>query len=162
MRGYRPPKDLSLRLLSRVRRSKSGCLEWQGSVNTDGYGTLGVGSRTDKTRRTVLAHRASYSIFVGPIPEGTDVLHHCDNPPCILPRHLFLGTQADNNADRDAKGRNIVLHGSRIGTSKLNEKTVGKIKRRLGYRNDGKLAREFGVSDSQIFNIRHGLAWRRV
>jgi len=147
--------------LTRYLISKSRCWEWQGSLNYTGYGIVGIGSRL-YGRKTVLAHRLAYQVLVEPIPRGLDVLHKCDNPSCINPSHLFLGTPADNVHDMMSKGRNVVLHGASIGTSKLNEQQVRDIKSKLGYRNSGKLAREFGVSDSLIDNIRYGRSWRHV
>lgn len=81
------------------------CWLWLGGVlaNTMGYGQIGIGGRRD--RKTLLAHRVSYELFIGPIPSGLQVLHECDNPPCVRPRHLFLGTQLDNMKDMMNKGR---------------------------------------------------------
>lgn len=82
------------------------CIEWSGARNgvgpTGGYGVFGRGGQG---RRLTYAHRWAYALFHGAIPEGMCVLHHCDNPPCINPDHLFLGTKGDNNRDKTAKGR---------------------------------------------------------
>lgn len=76
------------------------CWEWMGRRDKDGYGSFRMSpSETD------LAHRASWRLHRGPIPEGLFVLHRCDNPPCVNPEHLFLGTQADNVHDMYAKQR---------------------------------------------------------
>ncbi len=86
------------RFWSRVRKS-DGCWEWTGLVNESGYGRIYVYGRVDR------AHRLSYRIHLGPIPKGMFVCHHCDNPPCCNPSHLFLGTHMDNMRDATAKRR---------------------------------------------------------
>jgi hypothetical protein len=79
------------------------CWEWTGKARHPfGYGVFGLGTRQAGTMQ---AHRFSYQLYVGPIPDGMCVLHKCDNPPCVNPDHLFLGTRADNNHDMIAKGR---------------------------------------------------------
>lgn len=83
----------------------SGCWLWVGGVDADGYGLVTIGSRSDGSRRNGKAHRLSYEIANGPIPDGLSVCHSCDQPGCINPRHLWLGTTSENLADRDRKGR---------------------------------------------------------
>lgn len=77
------------------------CWEWTGWRKETGYGRVRIDGRI------LYAHRVSWILANGPIPDDLRVLHRCDNPPCVNPDHLFLGTQGDNNADRDAKGRNF-------------------------------------------------------
>lgn len=89
------------RLMSKVTIGP-GCWEWQANKNTAGYGRLSIGGRDG---RMVLAHRVAFEHFVGPVPEGRFVLHHCDNPACVRPDHLWLGDARSNAADRDHKGR---------------------------------------------------------
>jgi hypothetical protein len=88
--------------------TETGCWEWQGA-KTKGYGMIGHGRRSDPGTRVKQVHRVAWELTYGPIPEGTSVLHSCDNPPCYNPTHLFLGTQADNVADMTAKGRGVVV-----------------------------------------------------
>lgn len=89
---------------------ESGCWIWlgatKGNVPLREYGHLITGSRQDDSRKTVAAHRASYEAYIGPIPEGMFVCHHCDTPSCVNPAHLFIGTRQDNVDDRERKGRN--------------------------------------------------------
>lgn len=91
-------------------KTKTGCILWKGKrfvgKRYGGYGMI-AGSRNRSARRAyVLAHRLSFQLMVGNVPDELCVLHHCDNPPCINPVHLFLGTRQDNVADCVAKGRN--------------------------------------------------------
>ena len=96
------PEFVAQRLANKLPRELSDphvCWEWQGTRNKHGYGTLTYDHRTAK------AHRIAYQISFGSIPEGRQVLHYCDNPPCINPEHLFLGTAKDNVHDALRKGR---------------------------------------------------------
>jgi HNH endonuclease len=99
-----------------------GCWLWTGSCLPNGYGLISV----QGTYR--LAHRQSYETFVGPIPPGLCVLHHCDTPSCVRPDHLFLGTTADNYWDSARKGRATRLRGSRHQNAKLTEADVREIR----------------------------------
>lgn len=82
-------------IFDRAKRMPNGCLEWQGPRDRQGYGKVGGGA---------LAHRAAYAMAKGD-PSGKCVLHRCDNPPCVDPEHLWLGTIGDNNRDTAEKGR---------------------------------------------------------
>src|SRR5579872_3377060 len=90
-------KPIRERLLENIKEV-DGCWVFTGALNTTGYGRLSV-TRDGKKKR-IYTHRLSWEIHFGPIPEGQDVLHHCDNRPCIRPDHLFLGNNADNVKDR--------------------------------------------------------------
>ena len=91
------------RLAAGLERKPNGCLEWTGYTDPNGYGQIRVDGRNP------LTHRLAWELAHGPIPDGLNILHHCDNPPCCdaidTEHHLFLGTQADNLADMAAKGR---------------------------------------------------------
>ena len=80
--------------------NENGCIEWQGSCNSKGYGQMNVGLKSP-----VLASRYSYALHKGVFDAKLCVLHHCDNPKCVAPYHLFLGTKKDNSADCIKKGR---------------------------------------------------------
>ena len=91
------------------------CLEWQAGRSRSGYGKF---SRDGKTER---AHRVAWEMANGPIPDGLNALHKCDNRPCVDDTHLFLGTIADNNADMVAKGRQAIgdMHGARLHPERM-------------------------------------------
>jgi hypothetical protein len=114
---------------------------------------------------TMSAHRVSYELMTGPILNGLHVLHNCpggDNPSCINPCHLWLGTPADNVADMIAKGRNAI--GSRSWFAKLNEDKVVEIRARFqqGGITKTQLALDYGVSVATIRNLVFGRSWKHV
>lgn len=137
--------------------SPSGCWLWRGYITKDGYGRVGNGGKY------LRVHRASWQVHRGPIPDGIDVLHSCDIRHCFNPECLFLGTDVDNIADMDAKGRRCVLRGEENGYSVLTERQVCDILSRPRVYGSGRdLAIEFNVSQSTISLIRLGKVWAHV
>lgn len=106
-----------------------------------------------------MAHRAAWMLVNGPIPEGLDICHSCDNPPCVNPAHLFPGTAKDNLGDAAAKDR--TPYGIRNGSHKLAEAEVEAIRQRYATgERQVDLAAAFGVSQMQISRIVRGEQWR--
>lgn len=99
--GYRRATT-EQRLRWSVERVSTGCLFWVGTRDRDGYG------KTKVNRRPWLAHRLSWALHNGPIPDGAVIRHRCDRPACVNPNHLEIGSQADNVRDRDERGRTVV------------------------------------------------------
>ena len=123
-----------------------------------GYGRVGVNWSSQKT---IAAHRLAYLNNVGTIPSGMLVCHKCDNPSCVNPDHLFLGTPADNSADMVAKGRS--LKGARNALAKFSEDDM--VTMRKLYTSGWSLialAEKFGSTKGGIFNIVSGRSWRHV
>ena len=133
------------------------CDVWTAGVTEHGYGVFWDGHRFWK------AHRYAWTIEHGPIPGALDVLHRCDNPPCVRTAHLFLGTAADNVADMFAKGRGrrTPLRGSSNGRARLTWESVTQIRERarLGETRGG-LAAQFGVSKRAIQFVVEGTTWQ--
>lgn len=128
------------------------CWLWIGAEQGDGYGRLwnpGPGPRL------LGAHRLSWELHRGPIPDGLWVLHRCDNPLCVNPDHLFLGTNADNVKDMIAKGRHLA--GARHPNSKLTDDQARAILANVGHLTIRELAAGYGVSMSTVAAIRRGI-----
>lgn len=156
-------KSLRERFEARVEpEPNSGCWLWTAATEAFGYGVIGRGGRG---QGNALAHRASWELHRGPIPEGTCVLHRCDNPPCVNPDHLFLGTREDNNKDMMTKGRHGVTsqtqpHGEQHPNAKLTDDIVRAV--RQSGASSRVLAQRFGVERSAIKAVRSHRTWRHV
>lgn len=152
--GYYEASDPFVRLERAIERIPfSGCWLYLGRT-CRGYANFYLRGRYHK------AHRASWLMFRGPIPKGLHVLHRCDVRCCVNPAHLWLGDDADNAADRDAKGRHKALLGEEHGMHKLTVDDVIRI--RTSGLPARLLAKELGVCESNIYYIRAGKSWRHV
>jgi hypothetical protein len=139
------------RLMAKIRINETtGCWDWTAGKNRCGYGCFSI------NRQTRLAHRVSYEMKYGPIREDILVCHSCDNPGCVNPDHLFLGTCAENTADRDAKSRQA--RGRAHGRAKLADADISAIRNSTD-KTQAQLAKLFGVHQSQISLIRSGKRW---
>lgn len=142
--------------------SLAPCWLWTGGLYRQGYGRFFVaGKRRDASQAK--AHRVSYEIAHGKIPDGLGVLHRCDVRRCVNPAHLYLGTDADNARDRRERGREGDRSGGRNGRAKLTANDIYEIRKALA---DGEtqtsLGLRFGVSQKQISKIASGLAWSHL
>jgi hypothetical protein len=141
-----------------IPEPNTGCQLWVRSTR-HGYGTLwvlGVAYR---------AHRLSWQLANGPIPDGLFVCHRCDTPSCINPLHLFLGTIADNTADMVRKGRNRTnpYRGGRHPNAKLTDDQADAIRRVMAAGGNLKeVAREFGIDRTSVTNVVKGRTYRRA
>jgi hypothetical protein len=135
------------------------CWVWQDGKTSDGYASVAAEGSIH------YGHRLSYEVHVGSIPGGLCVLHHCDNPPCLNPLHLFLGTKADNSADMAQKGRarGGVLRGEANPHATLTADRVRAI-RRFAARgvSDTELGQRFGLSRGAIYSVVARRTWAHV
>jgi len=147
-------KSLVFRFWDNFDRPKEGCWLWKAG-KSKGYGVISNGNCC------MQAHRLSWVLWNGPISNGLSVLHKCDNPACVNPEHLFLGTKGDNAKDRDRKGR--VAHGEKHCKAKFTEKQIKQIRqlRQQGVKVT-KIAKLFNVSDGHISHIVNKDIWKRV
>lgn len=133
------------------------CWIWKRGRFKSGYGKVGYGCKQ------LRSHRIAFALSNGNIPDGLNVLHTCDNPPCCNPAHLWLGTDKDNAADCTAKNRRNPLMGSDNPVSKLSESVV--LKMRKYHTNDtsyAELGRRFGVSRDAARKAVIGITWKHV
>lgn len=135
----------------------TGCWFWSGAVDADGYGGFYFNYIIEK------AHRFSYMTFRGEIPPSMIVCHSCDQPSCVNPDHLFLGTYLDNRNDMLKKGRGRIIKGESVGLSKLTEIQVIEI-RRLGSEGmrGSEISKKFDVTTSTINKILRNELWTHI
>lgn len=138
------------------RAGKDGCWPWTGARTWNGYGSF------FQDRRLIRAHRKAWELTFGPIPDGRCVLHHCDVRLCCNPSHLFLGTLIDNINDMNAKGRGSTI-GLRSDTGRrLTEEQVLAIRAAYRPRQGAALARQYGVTTSNIAAIVKRKTWAHI
>jgi len=147
--------EVTIRFFDKVDpTSRTGCWEWRGAKR-NGYGQFGIGGKT------LQAHRVMWSCWHREIFEyGQYVCHRCDNPSCVNPLHLFLGTQSENMKDMVKKGRGG-CGGYKLKLNEAKIKDIRKAYRRVGVTQQY-LADEYGVSHAHINSIVHRRSWRKV
>jgi hypothetical protein len=153
-----------------VREGLTPCWMWTGGRGRGRYGVVWWNKRSDS------AHRVAWTLTNGPVPDGLWVLHRCDHPGCVNPDHLWLGTHAENDADREAKGRTArglksgrhtkpesTMRGEAHGRAKLTDGDVVTIRdRRARGERLQSIAADFGVTDVLVSLIARRRIWRHV
>lgn len=148
----RPSMSIKDRFMEKVAVQETGCWLWKAYCMPKGYGLFSI----DGANR--LAHRISYQLFVGTPDPALDVMHSCDNPGCVNPKHLSLGTRVDNMQDCKKKGRNTP--GEKHGRAKLTEAQAVAIKNATGLQRD--IGKEFGISQTTVYEIKAGRKWQHL
>jgi HNH endonuclease len=142
--------------MEKVYKTNS-CWLWTAALSPKGYGTFRVGPRQRR------AHRVSYELFVGPIPDGAVVMHSCDVPRCVRPDHLTAGSQLENQQDMTAKGRGRTgdRNGWRLNSPKLTMALADEIRGvyALGGVRQRELAAEYGISQTMVSKIIRAERW---
>jgi hypothetical protein len=155
----RPQEEYVARFMANVDKSggPDACWGWTGAGRGHGYGCFNVSHDTLRD-----AHRVSYEIFVGPIPEGLFVCHSCDNRACVNPAHLFLGSGADNMRDMAEKDR--CAFGERNGNVRLTERKVIAMRELYagGHTSLRELGEMFGVCTATARQVVSGTTWKRA
>ncbi|RPI85131.1 MAG: hypothetical protein EHM34_00045 [Nitrosopumilales archaeon] len=150
-------QDMKNKLLSRIDIKDNGCWEWKGAKHRQGYGNIGY------KRKVCLAHRISWKLFRGDLRDDILVLHKCDNPPCINPDHLFLGSDRDNVLDSISKGRFYRAKGKDHYFSRFSNEQIKEIRKlsESGITYD-KIAKLFDSHKATICHIVKRKSWKHL
>ena len=148
------------RFLSKIKKVDSGCWEWQPPLGSCGYG------RFHYNKKVTSAHRISYAWYQNLVLEdirGSSICHHCDNPRCVNPSHLYKGNCKTNSDDKFRRGRNPDHTGSNNPSSKLTDKDIGRLVKLLPVMNNKEIANDFKgiITHSMVSRIRLGQAWSK-
>lgn len=139
--------------------NQDGCIVWTGYRDPAGYGRL----RRPSLTKQRLAHRATWEAAYGNVPAELDLCHTCDNPSCVLPAHLFLGTARDNARDMIAKGRKASTAGESHPRAILSDVMVRDIRARLARGDRGvDIARNLGITKHTVSDIKRGKSWSHI
>lgn len=153
-------RSLKDRFLSKIKKTK-GCWLWTACKNKAGYGTVYIG---EKNKQSYLAHRYSYKLKYGSIGKNISVCHKCDNPSCVRPSHLFLGTHQDNSDDCKKKNRMRRASLENSGRAVLTNKQAIEIhkKWRPYYYTVPMLSKEYGVSVGALRKMLKRATWKSL
>lgn len=157
-RTFGPKRPIDQRIAGKTDKApghgpNGDCHVWTASKDANGYGHIRY------QQRTWLAHRVVYLLTHGSLSDDVFVCHRCDNPSCVNPSHLFIGTQQDNMDDMVSKGRQRFLSGESHVNSKLTQADVENI--RSDTRLHRVIAAQYGVSRGLVSHIKRGVAWKR-
>ena len=152
----RPATPIRLRFWDKVNvTSPSGCWLWKGAKDCEGYGFI---KRKDGVQ--LRAHRMSYEFYQGPIPDNYQICHHCDNPSCVNPNHLFAGTNSDNMRDCIRKNRKPPVRGTKNPMAKLTDNQVIDI--RKDTRPSKAIAGEYQITPDYVNTIKRRGTWKHI
>lgn len=145
------------RFNAKYQKDESGCWIWIASCAGMGYGQI----KLPGERRQIYAHRLSYLIHKGPLPEGKQICHTCDNPKCVNPDHLFVGTSQDNHDDMTKKKRHT--YGQLSGTAKITEEQARQVLGMIGLgMTQVAIGKFFGLHPVSIGRIKLGKRWKHL
>ena len=142
-----------------TKNPETGCLLWDLSLSPLGYGQTSLKGKPLRAHRLVY-HLTNPEDF--PLESKLQVCHHCDNPSCVNPDHLFAGTSLDNNRDKKRKGRQHKPKGEKHGCAKLNEKQVLEIREKSKTKSRTELAKAYGISIWTVYDINSRRSWSHL
>lgn len=151
------PKQIS-RFWSKTSKLENGCIVWNAARYSSGYGVIRLEKRNHAT------HRVSYFLKFGPFMKDSEICHHCDNPPCCNPNHLFIGTHTDNMRDMFSKNRRESAKGEKHGSAKLTPAQVIELRERYA-RGEGSmeiLGAQYGITRQSAYLIISRQCWKHI